>query len=150
PDGHRAARRGVARYDPGGDAARARLDRRRASDARRGGEGSGVGRRRRSDPLLDGVSMARATKGGTKAGGAARNGALTRDDRIDMLRRMIEIRRFEEKAAESYARGKIHGFLHLYIGQEAVAVGAISALRPDDYIVSHYREHGHAIARGLD
>jgi pyruvate dehydrogenase E1 component alpha subunit len=94
--------------------------------------------------------MARATKGGTKAGGAARNGALTRDDRIDMLRRMIEIRRFEEKAAESYARGKIHGFLHLYIGQEAVAVGAISALRPDDYIVSHYREHGHAIARGLD
>jgi pyruvate dehydrogenase E1 component alpha subunit len=63
---------------------------------------------------------------------------------------MIEIRRFEEKAAEMYARGKIHGFLHLYIGQEAVAVGAVDALHPDDYIVAHYREHGHAIARGIE
>jgi pyruvate dehydrogenase E1 component alpha subunit len=69
---------------------------------------------------------------------------------IDLLRTMMEIRRFEEKAAEMYARGKIHGFLHLYIGQEAVATGSIKALRDDDYIVSHYREHGHALARGLD
>ena len=66
------------------------------------------------------------------------------------LRQMMLIRRFEEKAAEMYARRKIGGFLHLYIGQEAVAVGAISVLREDDYIVSHYREHGHALARGLD
>jgi pyruvate dehydrogenase E1 component alpha subunit len=63
---------------------------------------------------------------------------------------MMLIRRFEEKAAEMYARRKIGGFLHLYIGQEAVAVGAINVLGEDDYIVSHYREHGHALARGLD
>ena len=63
---------------------------------------------------------------------------------------MLQIRRFEEKAAEMYARGKIKGFLHLYIGQEAVACGVISKLKPGDYIFSHYREHGHALARGLD
>jgi pyruvate dehydrogenase E1 component alpha subunit len=71
-------------------------------------------------------------------------------NRLDLLRTMMQIRRFEEKAAEMYARGKIKGFLHLYIGQEAIATGAIGALRPDDYIVSHYREHGHALARGLE
>ena len=63
---------------------------------------------------------------------------------------MALIRRFEEKAAEIYALGKIGGFLHLYIGQEAVAVGAISTLRPDDYAVSSYREHGHCLAKGSD
>lgn len=75
---------------------------------------------------------------------------MTGDELVALLHTMMEIRRFEEKAAEMYARGKIHGFLHLYIGQEAVATGAIAALRPDDYIVSHYREHGHALARGVD
>jgi pyruvate dehydrogenase E1 component alpha subunit len=69
---------------------------------------------------------------------------------VDLLRQMMLIRRFEEKAAEMYARRKIGGFLHLYIGQEAVGVGAISTLGPDDYIVSHYREHGHALARGVE
>ncbi len=69
---------------------------------------------------------------------------------VELLRTMMQIRRFEEKAAEMYARGKIKGFLHLYIGQEAIAAGAVAALRPDDYIVSHYREHGHALARGLE
>ncbi|OGK85063.1 MAG: pyruvate dehydrogenase (acetyl-transferring) E1 component subunit alpha [Candidatus Rokubacteria bacterium GWC2_70_24] len=63
---------------------------------------------------------------------------------------MALIRRFEEKAAEMYALGKIGGFLHLYIGQEAVAVGATSTLRPDDYAVSSYREHGHCLAKGSD
>src|SRR5262245_15166598 len=63
---------------------------------------------------------------------------------------MLLIRRFEEKAAEMYALGKIGGFLHLYIGQEAVAVGAISTLRPDDYTIAGYREHGHALAKGAD
>ncbi|PYN40002.1 MAG: pyruvate dehydrogenase (acetyl-transferring) E1 component subunit alpha, partial [Candidatus Rokuibacteriota bacterium] len=63
---------------------------------------------------------------------------------------MILIRRFEEKAAEAYALGKIGGFLHLYIGEEAVAVGATSALRPDDYAISAYREHGHCLAKGSD
>ncbi len=67
-----------------------------------------------------------------------------------LLREMMLIRRFEEKAAESYALGKIGGFLHLYIGEEAVAVGAISCLRPDDYAISAYRDHGHCIAKGCD
>ena len=63
---------------------------------------------------------------------------------------MVRIRRFEEKAAELYQLGKIRGFLHLYIGEEAVAVGAMQAFTPDDAIVATYREHGHALARGLD
>jgi pyruvate dehydrogenase E1 component alpha subunit len=66
-----------------------------------------------------------------------------------LLYDMILIRRFEEKAAEMYARGKIKGFLHLYIGQEAVAAGVFSKLQPRDYIYTHYREHGHALARGM-
>ncbi len=66
-----------------------------------------------------------------------------------MLRQMLLIRRFEEKAAESYALGRIGGFCHLYIGQEAVAVGSLAALRDDDYVISSYREHGQALARGI-
>src|SRR5262245_30487601 len=65
------------------------------------------------------------------------------------LREMMVIRRFEEKAGEAYSLGKIGGFCHLYIGQEAVAVGSIAALRPDDYVVCSYREHGHALTRGI-
>ena len=68
---------------------------------------------------------------------------------VAMLRRMLLIRRFEEKAAEAYALGKIGGFCHLYIGQEAVAVGSLSALREDDYAISSYREHGQALVRGI-
>jgi pyruvate dehydrogenase E1 component alpha subunit len=67
-----------------------------------------------------------------------------------LLTDMLLIRRFEEKAAEAYTLGKIGGFLHLYIGEEAVAVGATSALRPDDYAISAYREHGHCLAKGSD
>src|SRR5688500_7018123 len=63
---------------------------------------------------------------------------------------MVLIRRFEEKAAEAYALGKIGGFLHLYIGEEAVAVGATAAMRPDDYAIAAYREHGHCLAKGAD
>ena len=66
-----------------------------------------------------------------------------------MLRQMLLIRRFEEKAAEAYALGKIGGFCHLYIGQEAVGVGSLAALRDDDYVISSYREHGQALARGV-
>jgi pyruvate dehydrogenase E1 component alpha subunit len=69
---------------------------------------------------------------------------------LKFYREMLLIRRFEEKAAEMYALGKIGGFCHLYIGQEAVAVGAVHALRPDDYVISSYREHGHALAKGVD
>ncbi|MGB8509261.1 MAG: pyruvate dehydrogenase (acetyl-transferring) E1 component subunit alpha [Pyrinomonadaceae bacterium] len=70
------------------------------------------------------------------------------DTLLRMLYQMILIRRFEEKAAEAYTLGKIGGFCHLYIGQEAVAVGALSALRPDDYVMTSYRDHGHALALG--
>jgi pyruvate dehydrogenase E1 component alpha subunit len=59
------------------------------------------------------------------------------------------IRRFEEKSAEVYSAGKIGGFCHLYIGQEAVSVGALSAIRKDDYVLTSYREHGHALAKGM-
>ncbi|MBI4233771.1 MAG: pyruvate dehydrogenase (acetyl-transferring) E1 component subunit alpha [Chloroflexi bacterium] len=69
---------------------------------------------------------------------------------LGLHRQMLLIRRFEEKSAEMYMRGKVRGFLHLYIGEEAIAVGAISALRPEDYVVTHYRDHGHALARGMD
>jgi pyruvate dehydrogenase E1 component alpha subunit len=67
----------------------------------------------------------------------------------DLLEQMLLIRRFEEKCAEMYQAGNIRGFLHLYIGEEAVAVGAMQALQPDDAVVATYREHGHALARGL-
>ncbi len=68
---------------------------------------------------------------------------------IDLLRTMLLIRRFEERCAELYAAGAIRGFLHLYIGEEAIAVGAMQALGPDDAVVATYREHGHALARGV-
>ncbi|HSQ19909.1 MAG TPA: pyruvate dehydrogenase (acetyl-transferring) E1 component subunit alpha [Blastocatellia bacterium] len=71
------------------------------------------------------------------------------DTLVEILRQMVMIRRFEEKCAESYSLGKIGGFCHLYIGQEAVGVGAISALREDDYVLTSYREHGQAIAKGI-
>jgi len=73
---------------------------------------------------------------------------LERETLLNMLSQMVLIRRFEEKAAEAYTLGKIGGFCHLYIGQEAVAVGSIAALRPDDYVMTSYRDHGHALARG--
>src|SRR3989449_10613984 len=66
-----------------------------------------------------------------------------------LLTDMLLIRRFEEKAAEGYALGKIGGFCHLYIGQEAVAVGSLNALRDDDYVICSYREHGQALVRGI-
>jgi pyruvate dehydrogenase E1 component alpha subunit len=72
-----------------------------------------------------------------------------RDHALALFREMLRIRRFEEKAAELYSLTKIRGFLHLYIGEEAVAVGAIQALRPEDAVVATYREHGHALARGM-
>ena len=71
------------------------------------------------------------------------------DLELKMLRQMLLIRRFEEKAAEAYALGKIGGFCHLYIGQEAVGVGTMATLRADDYVISSYREHGQALARGV-
>ncbi|HEX5082324.1 MAG TPA: pyruvate dehydrogenase (acetyl-transferring) E1 component subunit alpha, partial [Blastocatellia bacterium] len=74
---------------------------------------------------------------------------INRDHALALLREMLRIRRFEEKCAELYSLGRIHGFLHLYIGEEAVAAGAMRALTPEDAIVTTYREHGHALARGV-
>lgn len=73
-----------------------------------------------------------------------------REDFLALYRDMLLIRRFEEKSAEMYALAKIAGFLHLYIGQEAVAVGCIAALQAEDYVISAYRDHGHCLARGSD
>ena len=75
--------------------------------------------------------------------------ALEPEHALHLLREMLRIRRFEEKCVELYSATKIRGFLHLYIGEEAVAVGAMQALRPEDAIVATYREHGHALARGV-
>lgn len=72
-----------------------------------------------------------------------------REDALAILRSMVLIRRFEEKCAEVYSLQKIRGFLHLYIGEEAIAVGAMRALDSDDAVVSAYREHGHALMRGI-
>ena len=68
---------------------------------------------------------------------------------LKLLADMLRIRRFEEKCAELYSAGKIRGFLHLYIGEEAVAAGAMPAFGPDDSILATYREHGHALVRGI-
>ena len=74
---------------------------------------------------------------------------VTRDHLLQLLSAMIRIRRFEERCAELYQQEKIRGFLHLYCGEEAVAVGVMAALGPEDSVLSTYREHGHALARGV-
>ncbi len=74
---------------------------------------------------------------------------LDKEQLIELYRQMLLIRRFEEKSAEVYVAGKIGGFCHLYIGQEAVGVGTISAIRQDDYVLASYREHGLALAKGM-
>src|SRR5881628_526608 len=75
--------------------------------------------------------------------------ASDRDLNLSLLRSMLLQRRFEERTAEAYALGKIGGFCHLYIGQEAVSTGSLSLLRPDDYVITTYRVHGQALARGI-
>jgi pyruvate dehydrogenase E1 component alpha subunit len=85
--------------------------------------------------------MATKKKGDAKAADPALN--------RELLHSMLLQRRFEEKVGEAYALGKIGGFCHLYIGQEAVSTGIISLLRPDDYIITTYRDHGQALARGM-
>lgn len=89
------------------------------------------------------------TTGELKAAQKSRLAGLDRETLINIYHQMILVRRFEEKSAEAYSTGKIGGFCHLYIGQEAVAIGAISAIRKDDYVLTSYREHAHAIAKGM-
>lgn len=73
---------------------------------------------------------------------------MDNDSLLSMYRQMLLIRMFEDRTAEMYAKAKIAGFLHLYNGQEAIAVGALSALNPDDDLFTHYRDHGYALVRG--
>jgi pyruvate dehydrogenase E1 component alpha subunit len=97
---------------------------------------------------------ARRSGDGVARSGASRERAALQglDDEtlLRMYRQMVLIRRFEEHAAESYAQAKVGGFLHLYIGEEAVAVGALHAGRPDDHLITHYRDHGYALVRGCE
>ena len=74
---------------------------------------------------------------------------LSRAHALELLKQMIRIRRFEDKCAELYTQEKIRGFLHLYDGEEAVAVGVIPVLEKRDRVVATYREHGHALVRGV-
>ena len=78
------------------------------------------------------------------------NARLTADQRVELFRQMMRIRRFEERCLRSYQQGRIGGFLHLYIGQEAVAVGCCSVLKPEDQVITAYRDHGHALAVGMN
>jgi pyruvate dehydrogenase E1 component alpha subunit len=75
---------------------------------------------------------------------------MSNEHRLHLLEQMLRIRRFEERCAQLYQVEKIRGFLHLYIGEEAVATGVMEVLGPDDAVVATYREHGHALARGMD
>jgi pyruvate dehydrogenase E1 component alpha subunit len=78
------------------------------------------------------------------------NAQLTQEQKIGLYRTMLRIRRFEERSLRAYQAKKIGGFLHLYIGQEAVAVGCCSLMGKDDHVITAYRDHGHAIAVGMD
>jgi pyruvate dehydrogenase E1 component alpha subunit len=82
--------------------------------------------------------------------GSPGEGTFEKEQLLEMFRQMYLIRQFEVACGENYSKGHIRGFLHLYIGQEATGVGALAPLDDRDYIVTHYRDHGHAIARGLD
>src|SRR5258707_3836559 len=78
------------------------------------------------------------------------NDQLTKADKIRFIREMFRIRRFEQTSLKYYNLGKMGGFLHLYSGQEAVAVGTISLLGENDHVITAYRDHGHALAVGMD
>jgi pyruvate dehydrogenase E1 component alpha subunit len=93
--------------------------------------------------------MSRAAAPRTGSAGARRGRGPETDHGVHLLREMLRIRRFEERSVELYSHSAIRGFLHLGIGEEACAVGVMAALTPDDAIVSTYREHGHALARGM-
>ena len=81
---------------------------------------------------------------------ASVNQSLTPEAKIELYEQMVRIRRFEERSLRAYQQGHIGGFLHLYIGQEAVAVGSVSVLGEDDHVITAYRDHGHALAVGMN
>src|SRR6266705_2044733 len=100
-----------------------------------------------STPNIPSMPPAEAAPGAPESNGAS--GQEQKALRIELLKSMLLQRRLEERCAEAYALGKIGGFCHLYIGQEAISTGTMSLLRPDDYVVTSYRDHGQAIARGM-
>jgi pyruvate dehydrogenase E1 component alpha subunit len=102
-----------------------------------------------SSPAAPGQDSNWEREGKPKLSKEERLQGLGRDELRQIMRDMLLARRFEEKAAEAYALGKIGGFCHLYIGQEAVAIGAIHALEEDDYVMTAYREHVHALQMGI-
>jgi pyruvate dehydrogenase E1 component alpha subunit len=103
---------------------------------------------KKSSATAEGQGDSRTGKPGF-AGGPA-NASLSNEQRIGLYRMMVRIRRFEERSLRAYQAKKIGGFLHLYIGQEAVAVGCCSLMGKDDHVITAYRDHGHAIAVGMD
>jgi pyruvate dehydrogenase E1 component alpha subunit len=105
------------------------------------------------------VSKKTSTTAETKADDGAKrpdysrtaiNAGLSADQKIELYRKLVRIRRFEERSLRAYQGKKIGGFLHLYIGQEAVAVGCCSLMEKNDHIITAYRDHGHAMAVGMD
>jgi pyruvate dehydrogenase E1 component alpha subunit len=95
-------------------------------------------------------SQSDATTAKPDFAGASANASLSAEKKIELYRLMLRIRRFEERSLRAYQSKKIGGFLHLYIGQEAVAVGCCSLMGKDDHVITAYRDHGHAIAVGME
>ena len=77
------------------------------------------------------------------------NQKLTAADKVELYRKMVRIRRFEQVSLQHYQAGRMGGFLHLYIGQESVAVGTVSVMGEHDHVITAYRDHGHALAVGM-
>jgi pyruvate dehydrogenase E1 component alpha subunit len=77
------------------------------------------------------------------------NQKLTAADKVNLYRQMVRIRRFEQVSLQHYQAGRMGGFLHLYIGQDSVAVGTVSVMGPNDHVITAYRDHGHALAVGM-
>ncbi len=97
-------------------------------------------------PRVRSLLMADSRSDDRPGPGSPRTGSLPEPETaLEWLSAMLLVRRFEERAGESYARAKIGGFLHLAIGEEATIVGAVRAIRPTDYLISTYRSHGHAL-----
>ena len=113
-------------------------------------EESNVKKQKNIDPNQSTTKSADSGASKIKFSEADCNLNLSTSTKIDLLTQMIRIRRFEERSLRAYQQGHIGGFLHLYIGQEAVAVGSVSAMGEDDHIITAYRDHGHALAVGMD
>src|SRR5258705_5292253 len=103
----------------------------------------------RSQPAQKRKEKGSPSNNGADAAKGADTTGTTPELTRELLRSMLLQRRFEERCAEAYALGKIGGFCHLYIGQEAISTGVMSMIRPDDYVITAYRDHGQALARGV-